>query len=103
MQQIQTIGIDLAKNVFQVHGVDEGDIRSGLLLQIYIGNAAQRYLSRIGYDELCRAISYGMSNENTDFVLNICSLRSRNPKPPAYHILRSPLILSQWRYHTRKE
>lgn len=23
MQQIQTIGIDLAKNVFQVHGVDE--------------------------------------------------------------------------------
>ena len=25
MQQIQTIGIDLAKNVFQVHGVDESD------------------------------------------------------------------------------
>ena len=23
MQQIQTIGVDLAKNVFQVHGVDE--------------------------------------------------------------------------------
>ncbi len=25
MQQLQTIGIDLAKNVFQVHGVDESD------------------------------------------------------------------------------
>ncbi len=25
MQYIQTIGIDLAKNVFQVHGVDEND------------------------------------------------------------------------------
>ena len=25
MQQIQTIGVDLAKNVFQVHGVDESD------------------------------------------------------------------------------
>lgn len=25
MQQIQSIGIDLAKNVFQVHGVDEID------------------------------------------------------------------------------
>jgi len=25
MQQIQTIGIDLAKNVFQVHGVDESE------------------------------------------------------------------------------
>ena len=25
MQQIQTIGIDLAKNVFQVHGIDEND------------------------------------------------------------------------------
>ena len=26
MEQITTIGLDIAKNVFQVHGIDEGSV-----------------------------------------------------------------------------
>jgi hypothetical protein len=42
MQAVKTIGLDIAKSVFQVHGVD-ADGQVGRLEQLILGAARDRY------------------------------------------------------------
>jgi hypothetical protein len=74
--QISTIGLDIAKNVFQVHGIDAAE---GVVVRKQLrrgSNAIPKCvspISRVGSDIF--AGSRTMPNTSTHFVKRVCRIR----------------------------